>query len=656
MPRPRARSHHNVHRDRKRRRDKPHTYGARQAGPGRNGIFGASGAAEFTAQRVVSSSGAASALANPDQEHGAKPPSAAAPAPATPDQEHGARPSLVSQKPDSVAALALWAGRAATPATEPDWTGALAMLTWLKDNPESVEPERASLDKLATAILTKTSSGSLSSPLLDTALALAELREATEFGDPRQAGIGDPYQLLSIARGGDTTWLDPARRERLAAAFLAANLPWSATGLLDPIKPQLDDAGRKTLAAAMLALRIIRDDAASVAPGKAPYHGLSPIGTRLLDLLGVPVVAFSLEDPESEPTPELAEEVHKSNIGADRQRLRGPALLKILFGAARQQPVESEFKVTGARLEPKRAAANSPIVASLSRLMHRSGADAATVAADAGVVARFVRGNIYHESGDGESPFVRGTDSSALPLFTGSMPFRGGLVIQFDVTTDKGYLLPDQKLVVIAVWRGSAGVDLYSVQFDTGPFAMDAGAIDLPNSGAQIVLSTAVGSGHFLYLYGFDPATGRLWQLGEDFADGGYSLLRFGAGVPFAFLVSSADDQRFQLCMHCPSRRLTTLVRFNASTRSYAAVASGAQEPMCPAEAVSALWVSARWVSARIPRRASAARRNCSASLATTPPNISPAIWSGMSRPPPIPSPPATAGCGTSLKRRRNTG
>jgi hypothetical protein len=60
-------------------------------------------------------------------------------------------------------------------------------------------------------------------------------------------------------------------------------------------------------------------------------------------------VAFSVEDPESEPTPELAEEVHKSNIGADRQRLHGPALLKILFGSARPQPVESEFKVTGAR-------------------------------------------------------------------------------------------------------------------------------------------------------------------------------------------------------------------------------------------------------------------------------------------------------------------
>jgi hypothetical protein len=83
--------------------------------PGSNGIFGASGAAEFTAKRVVLSSGTASAPANPDQEPGAKPQPAAAPAPATPDQEHGAKPLPVSQKPDSVAALALWARRAATP-------------------------------------------------------------------------------------------------------------------------------------------------------------------------------------------------------------------------------------------------------------------------------------------------------------------------------------------------------------------------------------------------------------------------------------------------------------------------------------------------------------------------------------------------------------
>jgi hypothetical protein len=77
-----------------------------------------------------------------------------------------------------------------------------------------------------------------------------------------------------------------------------------------------------------------------------------------------------------------------------------------LFGAAQAQPVESEFKVTGARLEPKRAAANSPVVASLSRLMHRSGADAAAVASDIGIVARFVRGNVYREteSSDPGSP------------------------------------------------------------------------------------------------------------------------------------------------------------------------------------------------------------------------------------------------------------
>jgi hypothetical protein len=67
------------------------------------------------------------------------------------------------------------------------------------------------------------------------------------------------------------------------------------------------------------------------------------------------------------------------------------------------------------------------MVASRSPLMHRSGADAAVLAADAGILARFDRWK--------HLPFRPPNRFRRAPVFTESMPLRGGLVIQFDITT-----------------------------------------------------------------------------------------------------------------------------------------------------------------------------------------------------------------------------
>jgi hypothetical protein len=215
----------------------------------------------------------------------------------------------------ALGAPALSVLHAATAATEPDWNAALATLTRLKNHPQSIEDERAILDSIETTVLKKASGSSLSPPVLDTALSLGELRLAT--------GTGDPYEMLSIVRrSGNSAWLDRAWRERLAAAFLAADLPWSAVDLLDPVKSRLDAAGHETLSRAALALRIIRDDAASGAPGSTPYHGLSATGARLLDLLGVPLKSAG---PYDKFTPELAESIHQEDASEDRQ-LRGSPL------------------------------------------------------------------------------------------------------------------------------------------------------------------------------------------------------------------------------------------------------------------------------------------------------------------------------------------
>jgi tetratricopeptide (TPR) repeat protein len=465
----------------------------------------------------------------------------------------------------ALAALTLSTAHAAAPATESDWAAALKTLTRLKDQPQRVEKERATLDSLETAIRHRASGASLSRLILDTALSLGELRAATR--------TGDPYELLSIVRNvGDRALLDRARRERLAAAFLAADLPWSAVDLLDPIKSQLGDAGHKTLSDAALALRIIRDDAASVAPGSTPYHGLPSTGARLLDLLGVPLKPAG---PYNKFTSELAERVHQSDASEDRQ-LRGSPLLEMLLGAAKPQPVEDQFKVTSERLSPMHAAADSPDIASLSRVMHPADDDPTTVESDAGILARFVRGR----------------DSVEPLLFAGSVPFRGGSILQFDVE-DGIKFLGDTKLLLIAIERGSAGVDFYSFELDGWSHSpAEIRLIDDNGSGVQIGVSTSVGSGHFMTLRIFDPATGRLWHLVDSLGDGRYSLLRLGGGVPFAVLVSAEDDRRFTECMHCPARFVTALVRFEPSTRTYAAVAERRTGTDVSAGAVNLLGLS----------------------------------------------------------------
>jgi hypothetical protein len=101
-------------------------------------------------------------------------PSGAASAPAKPDQGNRAKPPPAVQKPDSLALFTLWAGRAATPATEPDWNGALAMPTQFKDDPQGVERERATLDKLQ---LNRLSDGRAAT------LVKAKREARTAFGD-----------------------------------------------------------------------------------------------------------------------------------------------------------------------------------------------------------------------------------------------------------------------------------------------------------------------------------------------------------------------------------------------------------------------------------------------------------------------------------------
>jgi tetratricopeptide (TPR) repeat protein len=471
-------------------------------------------------------------------------------------------PAQVLFRTFALVALTLSSAHAGTPAAEPDWQAALATLARLKDQPQSVEGQRASLDSLKAAILDKAPGGGLSPLILDTALSLTELRVAPRTPGPNEL-LSDPYELLSVVRdAGGPALSDRARRERLAAAFLAADLPWSVVDLLDPIKSQLDDAGGKTLSAAALALRIIRDDAAAVAPGSMPYHGLSATGAGLLHLLGVP---SSIGGSYSDFTPEVAERVHKSDADAeeDRRIYTGPPLLKILFGAAPPQPVNKYWKVTSGRLSPKRTAANSPAAAALSRVVHPTGND---VKSDAGVLASFAR-----SSGLCVPPEPTGNLGSCRLEFAGSLPFRGGAILQFDLYAYETDSNPNWGLFLIAVERGPAGVDFYSEELEGG--AASADLIDAAGPSEQIALTSAVGSGHFMSLEIFDPATGRLWGLANYLVGGEYNLLRFGGGVPFAVLVSATGDQRFSDCTQCQARRDTIFIRYVPSTRSYAAVA-----------------------------------------------------------------------------------
>lgn len=448
-----------------------------------------------------------------------------------------------------VATLAPVAAYAAA-AKDPDWDTALAVVTRLKGQPQSIKDQRATLDSLEAAILDKAATGSLSAVIVDTALSLAELRQTTQ--------TGDPYALLSAVDGvKNQSVLDDRRRERLATAFLAADLPWSAISLLDPIKARLDGTGRKTLTAAALALRVIRDDAASAAPNSVRYDGLSLLGARLLDLLGIP--PMDRAGPCSDFTSVIAQRTNQGDMAEDpglvteRTGLtRGPPLLDTLFSASASQPVEGQFKVTAEALTPRHAAPNSPpatLVSQVARLPQ--GSASPLIAREAGLLARLF--------GDG----------SAAPLvFTGSLAFKDGVILQFNVGTDT---YPETNYFLIAVERGQAGTDFYNLQL---PFQTVARPIEHGDSGQQIVLSAFVGSGGAMTLRIFDPANGRLWHLSDELYHGEYNVLQFGERLPFVIAVSPATyERRFEVCNQCPARRVTTLVRYDSSTRSYRAVA-----------------------------------------------------------------------------------
>jgi len=241
-----------------------------------------------------------------------------------------------------------------------------------------------------------------------------------------------------------------------------------------------------------------------------------------------------------------------------------------IFGAAKPQPVEDQFKVTSEQLSPMRAAADSPIAASLSRVMHAGDDDATTVESEGGILAA--------------SPAAETLASRPCSLEACGSP--AARFLQFDVE-DRA------KLLLVAIERGPAGVDFYSFELDGWPHSpAEIRLIDDNGSGVQIGVSTSVGSGHFMTLRIFDPATGRVWNLGDSLGDGGYRLLRFGGGVPFAVLVSAEDDRRFSECMHCPARFVTALVRFEPSTRTYAAVAERRTGTDVPAGAVNLLGLS----------------------------------------------------------------
>src|ERR1700747_1301885 len=93
----------------------------------------------------------------------------------------------------------------------------------------------------------------------------------------------------------------------------------------------------------------------------------------------------------------------------------------------------------------------------------------------------------------------------------------------------------------------AAGADFYSFELEGWPYSpAEIRQIDDDGSGVQIGASMVVGSGHFMTLRIFDPATGRLWHLGDNLGlgDGRYSLLLLRGGLPFAVLVSDRDGGR----------------------------------------------------------------------------------------------------------------
>jgi hypothetical protein len=435
-----------------------------------------------------------------------------------------------------------------------------AQVTRAEDAKQLSQAQLQELDKLEESILHSAATGRPDQQTVTAGLSLAETRLRTQSGDP--------YRLLSALRPSvESDESASALRVKLARIYLLADLPWDTLSLLEPNADQLSQEGKKTLEKARLALAVIRQDAAAVAPSSSLYRDLSPLGSRLVDLLGIPPLVGSYSDF----TPEmLKRKIEGDEDGANaalsdqaelEKVIEGPPLLTLMLGGAPPQGVQDELEARSTDLPP--LALSGADTAALAHLVERAraaapGTDIALLATEQAFVTRLA------------APLGRNSDRGEPIILKRTAALRGSVVFLFDVGSgdfiEKGRAL-------IAVDREGAAPQAVLFEIFNPPVSVHG--IDVVLGQPQhIALSTVTGSDSHLDLEVFNPENGRLSRLANRAVHGEYNVLSLGDGSPPAIMVSqSTADRRFGDCNQCPARRLAWVVRYDRTTGDYITVA-----------------------------------------------------------------------------------
>lgn len=423
------------------------------------------------------------------------------------------------------------------------------------------QPSQATLkalDGLEADILRRAAAGQLERRTIDDGLLLIETRLRTHSGDP--------YQLLSALRPTiQRDMSDPTLVGRLGRAYLAADLPWDAVSILEPVADKLDKNAKEVLEQGRLALKIIRADAAAVAPGSDLYRDVPGLGVRLLDLLSIP--SLNMVGPYGELTHDtLKRRAEGHSAGQESQAelervIEGPPLITFMLGGAPPQRVQNQVAAHRTELPPLRLSGAAGTA--LAPLMQRaraapSGAEIALSSAERAFVIRLAGG--AERDGKKSGPLV----------LKRAAAFRGSLAFLFQVGSD-AFAEKGRALIIV---EGRDGEPQAFVFETFNPATLRA--IDPDPAGAQHIVISAqrISSSSPLDLDVFDPERGRLWNLAKEVYHGNYSVLSMGASEPPVILVSmSTKDRRFGDCNQCPARRLAWLVRYDREAHDYRTVA-----------------------------------------------------------------------------------
>jgi hypothetical protein len=427
-----------------------------------------------------------------------------------------------------------------------DWTEALKRIEGLADAKDLTEADKIAIRDTETEIPKSTSLECPSDEELVVIIKLAEIRQKFHIGDPGTL-LYRAYTAVEAGYGSAVI------REQLARGFLNCDLPWTALALLGGRDRELTSDGAHALSQARLALRLIREDAA-YARG-IPYGGMGVTGDRLVDLLGIPPYVLAYEQLTNE---------HSS-----RREWYDPPLTPIEPGTAplipllfknQREPVNSGLLPHIIPNAPRTLnAADQNRLKLLIDLFRNDQKDARERVVGTNDVMFLMNSTINDH--DRDDAFYLDQVLSVDDIIVLRFQMRSGTFIGLTLAT-----------IVVGLSGNSPLVYTLSGEENTAA-ALRLLPVNLSGP-PHIALISTVGSGSFLTITAFDPATRNVWNLANRLDKGVFNLLDMGPlNLPVLVVSFSTGNRRYGDANQAPSRRGAVLICYDREIGGYAAIA-----------------------------------------------------------------------------------